>query len=64
MEEVSTDMLKKALTFGTIDVTLRYCGPASTEYGTFHPGSERRIEEVGIVPEKAMKRDAKSHTAG
>jgi len=26
--------------------------------------SDRRIEEVGVVPEKAMKGDAKSHTAG
>jgi hypothetical protein len=59
---VSALMRKKVMGLGVITVTLRNCGPLRTVYGD--PRGYRAMEDTGVVPEKAMKGDAKSHIAG
>jgi hypothetical protein len=58
---VSKDFIKKVSEIGTITVTFRIGKDVRNMEG--HQVNLLRVEELGVVPEKAMKGDEKSHRA-
>jgi len=61
-QAMSKAAMKKLSQVSTIEVTLQDCGPARVVAGLGLPPAH--LADVGLIPEKAVKGDAKSHRAG
>ena len=59
--KMTNEFLKKVKNIGTITITFRLCSPSRPKF--FRSVELKCVDDLGIVPEKAMKGDAKAHKA-